>query len=393
VRPVVRTIPSGAAAGTAAAPWIAFEGRWGELRPAFFNGPTGPNLKEQWTEPIRWSQTWRARSYIVPSASVFGPSATSFFCSAIGRGSAALVLLVHRPFAFALVLGVLVLVLLFAIARATWRPVAPLRVAARRTTGQILSASSRMYVDRTILFVAIGLALIPIALFIALLQALALHGTGALGVQTTGQNNRIVAFVVFAVGTALTLLGLGLVEAVTVHALVELDAGRPVRPLDAYRFALRRIRPLFAALLTATLVISLLAGSAFGIPVAVWLAGCWALVAPVIVLEDRTALKALRRSRRLVRGRWLKVAFLIVLGGAVVLLVGPIFGVLLILATDAPFWLVNVVAGVVYAVTMPFLALTTAYVYFDARVRLELAGDYEPSVLPAEIELRSGSVP
>ena len=32
-------------------PWIAFEGRWGELQPAFFNGPTGPNLKTQWTEP------------------------------------------------------------------------------------------------------------------------------------------------------------------------------------------------------------------------------------------------------------------------------------------------------------------------------------------------------
>ena len=36
-------------------PWIAFEGRWGELQNAFFNGPTGPNLKTQWTEPITWS--------------------------------------------------------------------------------------------------------------------------------------------------------------------------------------------------------------------------------------------------------------------------------------------------------------------------------------------------
>ena len=30
-----------------ALPWITFEGRWGELQDAFFNGPTGPNLKEQ----------------------------------------------------------------------------------------------------------------------------------------------------------------------------------------------------------------------------------------------------------------------------------------------------------------------------------------------------------
>ncbi len=46
--PVVRTIPSDPAAAKAAFPWIAFEGRWGELQAAFFNGPTGPNMKDQW---------------------------------------------------------------------------------------------------------------------------------------------------------------------------------------------------------------------------------------------------------------------------------------------------------------------------------------------------------
>ena len=40
VRPDVKTIPSDAAAARRAFPWIAFEGRWGELQPAFFNGPT-----------------------------------------------------------------------------------------------------------------------------------------------------------------------------------------------------------------------------------------------------------------------------------------------------------------------------------------------------------------
>ena len=40
--PVVQTIPSDPAAAEAAFPWIAFEGRWGELQAAFFNGPTGP---------------------------------------------------------------------------------------------------------------------------------------------------------------------------------------------------------------------------------------------------------------------------------------------------------------------------------------------------------------
>jgi len=83
------------------------------------------------------------------------------------------------------------------------------------------------------------------------------------------------------------------------------------------------------------------------------------LIVPAIELEEIPAATALRRSRRLVRGRWLKVASLIVLGGALALVAGPLLGVLLILVTDTPFWLVNVIAGVVYAVTMPFVAITT----------------------------------
>ena len=96
IRPTVETIPSDPAQARADFPWIAFEGRWGELQPAFFNGPTGPNLKTQWTEPIRWSEGWRDRSYTVPGGSAFGSGATDSFCGVIEHGSRALVRL-DRP--------------------------------------------------------------------------------------------------------------------------------------------------------------------------------------------------------------------------------------------------------------------------------------------------------
>ena len=387
VRPVVRTIPTDESRARKEFPWIAFEGRWGELQPAFFNGPTGPNLKTQWTEPIRWSEGWRDRSYTVPGGSAFGPGATGFFCSGIAGGSRALVQLVDRPLEFSLVLAALVLLVVLALSRATWRPSAPLRLAHRRAWGQILAASARMYVERILLFVGIGLLLLPISLLITALQALILGATSVLGVQTGGENDGLAAFFVLAVGTALALLGLGFVQAATARALVEIDAGRPIGPLSSYRLALDSVAPLFGALVVAALVVSLLASSIFLIPIAVWLAGRWALIVPAIELEGASALGALRRSGRLVRRRWLKVASLIVLGGALALVVGPLVGVLLILATDAPFWLVNVIAGVVYAVTMPFVAVTTAYVYFDARIRDELAAELDPDQLPAEIEL------
>ena len=74
-------------AGARGFPWIAFEGRWGELQRSFYNGPTGPNLKLQWTEPIRWSSDWRDRSYVVPAGGAFGTSATGFFCGAVVSGA------------------------------------------------------------------------------------------------------------------------------------------------------------------------------------------------------------------------------------------------------------------------------------------------------------------
>ena len=61
------------------------------------------------------------------------------------------------------------------------------------------------------------------------------------------------------------------------------------------------------------------------------------------------------------------------------LVAGPLVGSLLLLVTNAPLVLLDVVAGIIYAVTMPFVALTTAYVYFDTRVRDELAAPIGPT--------------
>jgi hypothetical protein len=388
LRPVIKTIPSDAAQARAQYPWIDFQGRWGELHPAFFNGPEGPNLKEQWTSPIVWSESWRDRAYTVPGGSTFGPAATDFFCTVVGRGSTTLVRLVASPLEFALLLGALVLVAIVLLSRTTWRPAAPLHVAHRRAWGQTLSASARMYVGRFPLFIGMGVLFVPISLLVSLIQGLLVHATNVLGVQQAGgSSNGVLGFLALAIGTALTLLGLGLVMAAAARALVEIDAGHPISPIGAYRLAADSIRPLFGSLLIAVVIISLLASSFFLIPVAVWLAGRWALIAPITELERRSAFAALHRSGQLTYRHWPKVASLIVAGAALWLVLGPLIGIVLILVTDLPFWLVNVVAGIVYAIVMPFVAITTTYVYADARIQYERRYEATPVVLPAETEL------
>ena len=83
----------------------------------------------------------------------------------------------------------------------------------------------------------------------------------------------------------------------------------------------------------------------FLVPIAIWLAVRWALVAPVVELEGTGAIGGLRRSRRLVRHGWLKVASLGAAGAALALAAGPLLGAVLILLTDVPLVWLNLVAG------------------------------------------------
>jgi hypothetical protein len=386
-RPAVDTIPSDPAQALAQYPWLGFQGRWGELQPAFFNGPTGPNLKTQWTHPIAWSQGWRDRSFAVPAGGALGTRTTDFFCGAMAYGSRLLWTAVSNPaptVGGALALVVLVIYLL---SRATWRPTAPLRLARRRTWGQVLASATRMYASRLRLFIGLGVLLLPISVLITLLQAALFHGASFAGVETEGEGAGVFVLLVVGVGTALTLLGLGLVQAAAVRALVEIDNGRPVGAVRAYRMAFAHVLPLLAPIVIAVIAVTALASFVFLIPVAVWLAVRWALVVPVVALEGLGPVAALRRSAALVRGGWLKVGSLTLVSAAVALAAGPLVGTALIVLTDAPLSALNLVAGLVYMLTMPFVALTTAYVYVDARVGDAQRPPPAPADLPAQAEL------
>jgi hypothetical protein len=386
LRPVARSIPSDADAGREAFPWIAFEGRWGERQQAFYNGPTGPNLKTQWTEPITWSENWRDKSYAVPAGGLLGSGATDFFCDAVGAGSNFVVKAFDNPGATVAVLGALLALLVYVLTRTPWRPATPLRVPRRRTWGQTFTASWRMYVSRPGLFLGIGVVAVPVSIVVAALQSVLIRATSLVGITADAEGGGFRVGLAVWIGTVLTLLSLAFVQAAAARALAEIDSGRRVSVLDAYRMALDSVRPLLGALAVAVAVVTLLSLSLFLIPIAIWLVVRWALLVPVAELEERSALDALRRSGALVRRQWLKVGTLVVVAAALAIVAGPLLGALLILFVDAPFELVNVVAGLVYAVVMPFVGIATTYVYYDTLVRERLE-EAEPASaeLAAEI--------
>ena len=390
VRPAVETIPSDGATALTEFPWIGFKGRWGELQPAFFNGPQGPNLKRSGPSRSSGRRSGGTGATRCPPGVPWEPErpTSSAARSRAGRSSCGTWSTTRsRPSPGSWPRS------------RSWSSCSRARPGARRRRsawraggrrGQVITSAGRMYVNRWRLFLGIGVLFLPISLLITVLQAGVLGASSIAGIEDEGQAAGAFALIVVAIGTALTVLGITLVQAATAHALLEIDEGREVGPLGAYRMAAvahdgaagrdrDRCRRRHAAReLHPPLARRNLAGGALGAD----RAGGGARGA-------RDGLGA-RAQLRLVRGKWLKVASLTIASGAVVVIAGPLIGTGLILATDLPLSLLNVVAGVVYMVTMPFVALTTAYAYFDARVADELRPATAPGHSPPEIELSTG---
>jgi hypothetical protein len=387
VRPTVAVIPSDPAAARVAFPWTDFQGRWGQREQSFYNGPTGPNTKDSWTRPVSYQEeTGRDVSYAVPVGGLFGTGATDFFCNTVSSGSEVVRKLANNPQRLLLILALIFLLAIYLIRRTTWAPATPLRVARRRAGGQIIRAAARMYASRRRLFIGIGFLTIPASLVVAFLQSLILTAPDLASIARGGEDGgfrvTLAALLSFLVlGTSILL-----VLAATTHALGEIDRDAEVDVRRAYRLALARWRALLGAFLVASVIVGVLSLTVVLSALALVVIVLAALFVPVIAFEGTSALGSLRRSAALVRVQVLKTVILLATSIALAGVVGPLLGTLLILVTGAPFPIANIVAGVTYAVLMPYVGLTMAYLYFDARVQSELAHEDTDLTLPAEIE-------
>ena len=191
------------------------------------------------TTPITWSEDWRDRSVAVPGGGALGTGATDFFCGAIAAGSNALRRSLDEPL---LGLGA---------ARRAHRPgrvralahdlapVAPLRLARRRAWGQILAAAARMYSKRLLLFLGIGILALPISVVVTILQAALIGASSVLGVETEGERGGRAGLRRARDRDGSDAARPRPRDGGRARALVEIDAGRPISPLRAYRLALR----------------------------------------------------------------------------------------------------------------------------------------------------------
>jgi hypothetical protein len=204
---------------------------------------------------------------------------------------------------------VLLALVLWLTSRTRWQPSAPLHLEHRRTWGAIVNASRRMYLEHLPVFLGVGLLFFPLGLLIT-------------GVQ----------YLIFRVGA---LNGL-------VNSAGSTNA--------------------------AAVILAVVSLTSVAVLLAVWLLVRRAFLAQVVVLEATFGLSALRRSGRLVRGNWWRVASMLLFVIVIAVLLGPLVGTLLLFVSSASFNFINLISGAVHVFVLPFAAIASTYLYFDLRV-------------------------
>jgi hypothetical protein len=281
------------------------------------------------------------------------------------------------------VLGLVValILLMWACSRTEWASTEA-GVARRRTWGQIVTAAARSLRCDPRVYLAIGTVFVPLGALAALLQWLLFASPLDSLVREAGERNAFVAAIAIVLGVAVALLGFVLVQAATAHVLVELDAGRTVTAVSAYRTVLHRLRPLVTALAASAAAQVALDVTIVLIPVGFYLLVRWSLMGVIVGVEPRSDPGVLRRSAALTGRAFLRTASVTIGVTGAALLAGPLLGVLLLVTTGVSFALVNVIAALVYVVALPFVALVATYLYFDLRERRQPA----PAGIPAPVE-------
>ena len=385
VEPEVVLLPDGVDDAADPLAWVDFDGRWGERHASPNNGPTGPNTKAQWTEPVTWQEGLRDSSFVVPSGDSQGAQVINTFCNVVEWGSVQFIKFVASPARMLFVLAVITALAVFLLRRTSWREVESLPLPRKRRAGEIARVAGVLYRRHPGTFAAVGMVAIPMAALAlltgAVVRRLPLIGDLIEVSDTEGTGGRFVI-------ASIISLAFGLLAFVVITAAVAWIVGDQTGVPDA-RQALRtvaaRAGALGSAFVIAAIVIIVLSFFLLGIPIAIWLFVRWMFTAPVVMLEDLGGRPALRRSAQLVRKRWWHTALVTLAVAAMINLVGLIIGLLvLVVFTSLPIWALSVIVLLCNLLVMPFGALVMTFLYGDAIASVTAApeGDGEMVIEP-----------
>ncbi|MDA8393175.1 MAG: glycerophosphoryl diester phosphodiesterase membrane domain-containing protein [Actinomycetota bacterium] len=250
------------------------------------------------------------------------------------------------------------------------------------SVGEVLDVAVKLYMRNFLVLVkATAVVLVPVYVLQALIQ-LSLptaHGNPFLGTPTGPSGSNVAwtfAAALIVEGLVLSIAGV-LAIAAAFKALSDAYLDHPPTWQGSLRFALSRIAPLLWIGIEALVLVSI--GLVLFVLPGIWLAVALSVAIPVLMLEGTKGRRALRRSRKLVKGRWwptlatLAAALLLqaVIGAMVGGIIGGVAGGLAG-GSGTVVVLAHLLAVILVGVAVtPFRAAVVTVIYFDLRVRKE----------------------
>jgi hypothetical protein len=246
--------------------------------------------------------------------------------------------------------------------------------------GEILDAGIKLFLRhwRPLVLSVVGLIL-PVQILSALVTASVapeqfdLTSTES-GVEEGEEAEFLIGQGVIALLSVVSVL---LATAVCFKAVADAYLGVEPEWRRSLRFAVRRLGGLFGVAIVGGILVAL-ATVALIVP-GVWLFVSYSVAVPALLLERIGPIDALRRSFRLVRGRWWSTAGTLLVGYLLIGILGALVtGVIMVVPSLAAEGntlvgaLGAVVGGTVGSVlTTPYSAAVVTLLYFDLRVRKE----------------------
>jgi hypothetical protein len=95
------------------------------------------------------------------------------------------------------------------------------------------------------------------------------------------------------------------------------------------------------------------------------------ITAQACVIERRSAIAALGRSRRLVRHHAWRVFAITATANGVGLALGPLIALTVLFISSVSLGVIDIISSIVYAVVMPYVGIVLALLFFDLRATNE----------------------
>jgi hypothetical protein len=226
-------------------------------------------------------------------------------------------------------------------------------------------------------FAAVFAVLSVISVSLARLETQRRDAPTDLGAPTedaTGFWTSVLAVVV----TVLTIAAYTVLLAAVTRTLDQLDRGVAVTASGVLRQLVTLRWPLVRVATQYVVVLLILTIFLATIPIAIYYAISRAFAVQALVAESIPGGTALRRSGRLIKGRWWRTAVPLAIVVGLGLAAGPIAGIVLLLGTDWSPTLINVISSLLFAIAVPIAAAAVAYLYFDRAVDVRASSTHSP---------------